>query len=262
LTGFSVRKTDKLAVRVAQAIWDLIPDAGLTPEASDAFVQRLAEITRHSYMRCSVMLSWLGEIRKDKGDALRIAYAVAGYLPCFDNNDTRAEAKYIGDPVFPVPGRFIAAKLYQDNPEAAPVVFLAFLAMGTILAGRVCIMKFSLMQADRLLRKIYIGRSKLESQPHPTELSGCYATIPSDWLALKIGRISDVTCTAEMRTINKALCHKRAVRKCSVCSACYKCDKGRDSCAIAVRRKTKERKEDERGSKSNSDPEGPDKGES
>ena len=242
-----------MAVRVAQAIWDLIPDEGLTQETSDEFVKHLASITKHSYTRCSLMLSWLGEIKKDRGDAIRIAYAIIGYLPCFDNGDTRAEAKYIGEPVFTVPGRFIAAKLYQDTPTSQPVVFLAFLGMGTILAGRICIMQFSLAQADRLLRKIYVGRSKLESQPHPTELSGCYAMIPSDWLAMKLGKISEVSCTAEMRAINKALCHKRATRKCAVSDACYKCHKGRDSCAIAIRRKTKERSDDVRGSESKSD---------
>lgn len=255
LTSFSVRKNDKLAVRVAQAVWDTLPDDGLNSENSTEFVSNLARITKHTPMRCSAMLSWLGDIKKTKEDALRIAYAVIGYLPCFDNNDDRLEEKYLGDPVFPVYGRFIASRAYYKTPDR-PVVDVVFLAMSTILAGRVCLMQFSLPQAERILKKIYVGRSKLESQPHPAELSGCYLTLPSDWLAARIGSIPDISCTTEMRALNRSLCHKRATRKCSFSDSCATCDKGRDQCAIAVRKTTKRRVEDVGGN--NNDTERPD----
>ena len=241
LINFSVKKTDKAAVNIARKVWDIIPDDGVTQDNTDLFVANLSDILDTNSMRCSSMLSWLGPIRKDKEDAIRIAYAALGYLPCFDKTDTRLETKYIGDPVFPVPGRFIAVKVFKAAPDKQPVVYVAFLALGTILAGRLCIMMLNVVQASKLLRKVYAGRSKADAEINVMELSGCYATIPSDWLCMRAGNITDVSLTAEMRVLNKALKNRRANKKCSVSSSCAYCYKGRDTCAIAVRRKTKQK---------------------
>lgn len=224
----------------------MFPEADeLTDSNSIEFIGKLSVITKHTRERCSAMLGWLGKLGTKKEDALRIAYAVIGYLPCFDSQDRTLETAYDGRPVFDVHGRFMAAHGFIDSRSNKPYVDCAFIAMSTILAGRVYLFRFNIYQIDRLLKKLYIGRTKLEKNPHPAELSGCYAVLPSSWLAGEIGKVNEVKCTSEMRELNRALCKKRAVRKCDVAESCAKCYKGRDECAIAVRLHTRKKKKEE-----------------
>lgn len=218
----------------------------LTDENSYEFLDKLSVFTKHTRERCAAMLNWLGKLGTTREDALRIAFAVQGYLPCFDSQDRVLERAYTGEPEFPVYGRFLTAQAYLDKNDN-PVVDVVFLAQATILAGRIYLFRFNAYQADRVLKKIYVGRTKVEKSPHPAEISGCYAVVPSTWMAGMIGKITDIQCTSEMRTINRSLCKKRALRKCEEAESCAKCYKGRDRCAIAVRLHTKKKKEEEDG---------------
>ena len=246
LTKFSVRKTEKKVVRVAQVIYGMLEGKEFTEDVVIDLVGKLSDITKHSRERISAMLGWLGRLGTTRVDAYRVALAIQGYLPCFDSQDRQLEVAYKGVPVFDVPGRFLAARAYADD-KGRPTVDTVFLAMGTILAGRVYMFKLNMFQVDKLLKKVYVGRTKLEQNPHPAELSGCYCSLPSDWLTGRIGRVSEITCTAEMRSINRTLCKKRATRQCSESESCARCWKGRDQCAIAVRLTSKVKKE-EKGS--------------
>lgn len=215
----------------------------LTQDAFVSLVSGLSRTTKHTRERISAMLGWLGKLRATRVDAYRIALAVQGYLPCFDSQDRRLESGYEGVPVFDVPGRFMAARAYSDD-KGRLVVEAVFLAMGTILSGRIFMFKLNMFQVDKLLKKVYVGRTKLEQNPYPAELSGCYCSLPSDWLTGRIGKVSEITCTAEMRSINRTLCKKRSTRQCGESESCARCWKGRDQCAIAVRLTSKVKKEE------------------
>lgn len=226
----------------------MFPEDGtkLIDEPLAELVDKLAPAVKHSRERCIAMLGWLGQLYATKEDALRIAYAVQGYLPCFDSEDRQLEGAYNGAPEFPVYGRFMAAHVRPTKNSSVDIV-CAFLAQSTILAGRAYLLQFKLYQIEKILKKIYVGRTKIEKSPHPYEISGCYCVVPSPWLGGLIGDVRELSCTDEMRELNRLLCKKRATRKCGEADMCGNCRKGRDQCAIAVRLHTLKKKEEEDG---------------
>lgn len=143
--------------------------------------------------------------------------------------------------MFKVYGRVVASRAYYDDSRR-PIVDLVFLAMSSILAGRQYSMRLPVYLVDKILRKVYSGKSKYGVVP-PVEIAGVYLSVNSNWLTGSALDLEQVSCSSDMRQRNKQLHKNRSSRKCDIAKTCAICHVGRDKCSIAVRRKTKVKEE-------------------
>jgi hypothetical protein len=236
---FSVRKAENNAIRAATAIRTLIDSAD---NKKDALVSFLAGNTKMTWFRAVQMVNGLGRLRTPF-DALRAGFAIHSYPECFSENDNELDPPYLGDPIFPVHGRILDCCVSQIRGRE--VILMEFLAMNSILAGRVYKLWCSPYVIDKILRKIYSGRN-----PVPfIGISGCYLWLNSDLLFREIMKrdLSDsLGANSEEKDINKRLCKDRGdlerIRTCSEPKGvnCYACQVPRSECMLSTRKKRKQ----------------------